>query len=202
MGLPRVFSKPGVPGVAEGTLVATSQGWRPIETLAPGDQIWTFDDGLQTLLGVKRRVVKPQKEGRRPNAPFVVIPADALGNERDIICTACAGILLECENAMDPMGEPYAVLPTSSLVGSCDVEPYEITRPIAVFTLQLSNEQAVYLDSGLPFHFLGLRNTETPRYDVLSADEAQDLLTEADVDELALREPYEEFFTQFFADRA
>lgn len=202
LGQPRVFSKPGVPGVAQGTLVGTSKGWWPIEELTPGDQIWTFDDGLQTLLGLKRRVVRPQANGGPANAPMVWIPKDALGNERDIICTATAGIMVECENARDPMGEPYAVLPASAFVGICDVTDYEVDAPLAFYTLQLNSEQAVYIDSGLPFHFGGLRPTRKSRYDVKSDDEADALLTDNDVDALALREPYEEFFTQYFADRA
>lgn len=202
MGKQRAFSNPGLPVIARGTLVATSTGWRPIELLSEGEEVWTFDDGLQRLLGVKRRVVPPHEHGARAGVPLVRIPARALGNERDIVCTATAGIMVECENASDPMGEPYAVLPASALVGVCDVSAYELEKPVAFYTLQLNKEQAVYLDSGLPFHFEGVNKTRKSRYDVKTTKQAEALLTDTDLNVLAFRKPYEEFFTQYVANRA
>lgn len=202
LGLPRAFPKPQQTEIAAGTLVATSRGWRAVDTLAAGDQIWTFDGGLQTLLGVRRRQMRSNTEQNTPADPLVCIPAYALGNERDIICAATAGLLLECENASDPMGEPYAVIPASALVGICDVAEYKAKEPVTLYTLQFRKEQAVYCDSGLPFHFAGMNRPKTPQYDVKSHDAARALMTDADVDALALREPYEEFFTDVHAERA
>lgn len=201
-GLSRVFSKTDSVGLAAGTLVATARGWQGVETLAVGDQVWTFDDGLQTLMGKKRRQLQPVADRRTDDKSLVRIPAYALGNERDIICDAHCGILLECQNAVDPMGEPYAVVPASALVGICGVTTYDLRITISVYALQFSQEQAVYCDSGLPFHCPGLQATKQSRYDVKTHTKAKALMTEADIDALAVREPYEDFFTELAADRA
>lgn len=73
-------SQLGPPCLTPGTLIATPQGARPVETLAPGDLVLTQDHGPQVLRWVGQR----QVAGRGDFAP-VRIAAGALGNTRDLL---------------------------------------------------------------------------------------------------------------------
>ncbi|MGC9420245.1 MAG: Hint domain-containing protein, partial [Rhodovulum sp.] len=41
-------------GFAAGTEIATTLGWRTVETLQPGDRVLTFDHGSQPVRAVQR----------------------------------------------------------------------------------------------------------------------------------------------------
>lgn len=64
----------------DGTLIATPDGPRPVETLRPGDLVTTLDHGPRVLRWIGRRTVA----GRGPAAP-VRIAAGTLGNDRDLV---------------------------------------------------------------------------------------------------------------------
>lgn len=103
-------SDPGViPCYATGTLIKTPTGPRAIETLRPGDRVWTLDSGPQEILWVSARAVALDR-GRDDDCP-ILIPAGALGSdqpERDLIVSpqhrilvggrgaAVAGVTTEC----------------------------------------------------------------------------------------------------------
>ncbi|MBI1220905.1 MAG: type I secretion protein [Rhodobacteraceae bacterium] len=70
----------GPPCFTPGTLIATPQGDRAVETLQPGDLVLTQDHGPQMLRWIGQR----QVIGRGDFAP-VRIAAGALGNRRDLL---------------------------------------------------------------------------------------------------------------------
>jgi Ca2+-binding RTX toxin-like protein len=63
----------------EGTLILTAGGEREIETLVPGDMVWTLDHGYQPLRWIGKTTV-PAKGRLAP----IVIEAGALGNRRTL----------------------------------------------------------------------------------------------------------------------
>ena len=67
-------------GLTEGTLIATAMGWRPVEAIAPGDLVLTFDRGLQPVRDVKRAIAW-LTPGPLPHAMCPLsVPPGALGN--------------------------------------------------------------------------------------------------------------------------
>jgi hypothetical protein len=44
-------------GLVAGTKVATTAGWAKVETIAEGQQVLTFDGGLQTVVAITRHVL-------------------------------------------------------------------------------------------------------------------------------------------------
>ncbi|MFP7570162.1 Hint domain-containing protein [Marivita sp. S2033] len=86
---------PGVPCFGEGTLIATEDGIRPVETLAPGDRVKTRDAGLQPLLGVRSVVVPARTNARWPDVRPVYIPAGVLGNTQSLVVSQNHRVLIE-----------------------------------------------------------------------------------------------------------
>jgi hypothetical protein len=188
-------------GLFEGTKIATGNGWQAVETLKAGDTVWTFDDGLQPVLDIKHRRLWSEPAEAQRLVPPLLVPAGALANEDDIFVMPSQGLLLECENASDKLGDPYAVVPMLALMGLCGIRAQVPENGLELFLLRFGEEQAVYIDGGLLFHVpvfnvttSGTAQNASKRYDVKTIKQTKELLTDLDLAELALREPYEDFF--------
>jgi hypothetical protein len=191
-------------GLFAGTLVRSEAGWCRVETLSPGDLVWTFDNGLQPLKHVRQQVPEAPKDSSNMALVVFQVPAGGLGNDEDLIFLPGAGLLLECENASDAMGDPFAVVPIDALSGVCGVEKTALADPMPIFVLTFEEEQAVYIDSGLLVHArISTAEAELvePRYDVKTVEEASDMLTDLDFAELALREADEDIFGEMASPR-
>lgn len=187
-------------GLIAGTMVASAQGWQPVETLKVGDRVHTFDNGMQPIIDIKRRVLW-EKEADRETQPWpVVIPEDALGNSHEMIFLPDQGVMLESENACDRMGDPYAIMPAQVLEGLCGIESAPAGHAMELVSLVFAAEEVVYIDGSMlvycPQQPSALEGFDVPApvYDVKSLDEAQDMLTDLDLAELALRETENEDF--------
>lgn len=68
-----------IPCFLEGTLIETSKGQRPVETLATGDLVLTQDRDYQPIRWINRRTLTAAELARRPNLRPVTIARGALG---------------------------------------------------------------------------------------------------------------------------
>ena len=66
----------GTGGLVKGTRVATELGWRPVDAVAAGDLVLTFDRGMQPVVAVRRRFLADLGAASWP----LSVPAGALGN--------------------------------------------------------------------------------------------------------------------------
>ena len=64
---------------AEGTLIETEEGLRPVEELGVGDRVLTLDNGYQEVRWINRREVTPLDLVLRPTLKPIRIPVGALG---------------------------------------------------------------------------------------------------------------------------
>ncbi|WP_243613304.1 Hint domain-containing protein [Shimia aestuarii] len=64
---------------AEGTMIETDQGLRPVEQLGVGDRVLTLDNGFQEVRWINMRALSPLDLVLRPNLKPIHIPAGALG---------------------------------------------------------------------------------------------------------------------------
>jgi len=191
-------------GLFSGTLVAVEDGWSPVETLTPGTRVWTFDNGLQTIAEIKARAFAEQGAGAGLWQDLFVVPAGGLSNEQDLLLLPDVGLLLECENAQDQFGDPFAVLPIAVLEGICGIKRGCEPQQRTLFQVRFEREEVVYIDSGILVHCPiadTMREQTSARYDVKTIHEGQKLLTDLDLAMLALREPDEDF-RMIFEDAA
>lgn len=139
-------------GLLAGGAIATAIGWRPVEALAAGDQVLTFDNGLMPLVEVRRETFLVADMMAPDSYATVVIPQDALGNSKELELLPDQGVLIESEAACDAQGDPFAVVPANALVGFRGITRGAAKKQIEVFTLIFEEEQVVYMQGAVLVH--------------------------------------------------
>ncbi|MGK7752300.1 MULTISPECIES: Hint domain-containing protein [unclassified Roseovarius] len=179
-------------GLISGTKVATGMGWRPVEAIAEGDRVLTFDGGLQTVTKVSRiRLWSGQDHCPRQFWPLEV-PAGALGNREVMRVLPGQNIMVESDAAEDLYGDPFTLIPAEAIEGLYGVARTPPDDDVEVLVLHFAADQVVFGEDGALFFCPGFADmidaafTEEPRpfYSVLSMDEARFLAVQIE-DEIA-----------------
>jgi len=165
-------------GLVAGTKVATRAGWTAIENVQAGQQILTFDGGLQTVLSVTRHVLMADMKSAA-SWPLNV-PAGALGNLEDMTILPHQPVVIECDLAEDLTGDPFALIPAASLEGYRGITCDRPSEWVEVIQLHFAQDEIVFANIGALF----LCRAETDLmsdigvsdYDVLDVSMADDLV--------------------------
>ena len=104
-------------GLVSGTKVATQIGWRPVEAVTAGDQVLTFDGGLQFVTGVTRQIIWTGGSQSDADTWPLHVPAGALGNREDMTLMPQQAVLVESDTAEAVFGDPFAMIPAAALDG-------------------------------------------------------------------------------------
>ena len=139
-------------GIAAGTLVATEQGWIPVEHLRPGMQALTFDNGAATVLDVKRQTLwrgtGPCPRGMWPLA----VPALVLGNRRVMLLLPDQNVMLESDLAEMLFGDPFALVPAAALDGYRGIARVCPHSAIDVVSVRFAEDQLIYANGAGVLH--------------------------------------------------
>lgn len=145
----------GTPGVASGlvagTRVATRMGWRPVEAIAVGDGVLTFDHGLQTVLEVRREAIWSGTTECPEHLWPLLVPANALGNLKETYLLPEQHVLVESDAAEDILGDPFAMLPAAALEGFRGIARKDPEDLIEVVTIQFRRDEVVFANIGALF---------------------------------------------------
>jgi hypothetical protein len=130
-------------GLLAGTLVATDEGWRPVEGIVAGDMVLTFDNGMQPVRAVHKIEIA------RANVPThkaftMFIPAGALGNRKDMLLMPSQEVIVESDRAEIDFGEPFVLIQTLLLDGYRGIRKTQIQRDLSVYMLTFDNEQILH----------------------------------------------------------
>jgi len=183
-------------GLMGGTKVATAMGWRPVEAIAEGDKVLTFDAGLQTITKVDRiRLWSGQDSCPRQFWPLEV-PAGALGNREAMRVLPGQNIMIESDAAEQLYGDPFTLIPAEAVEGLHGVDRTPPQYDIEVIILHFSADQVVFSESGTLFFcpastdIVQAAAMEEPRpfYSVLTMDEARFLAVQIE-EEVSLADP-------------
>lgn len=139
-------------GLLDGSLVATAMGWRPVEALAIGDLVMTFDNGLQPLVDLRRQTFYTDSMMAPEAYRSVLVPAGALGNAEDLELLPDQGVLIESDAACDAHGDPFAVIAAKNLEGYRGITRIAPRTRIEVITLVFAEEQVIYTGGGVLLH--------------------------------------------------
>ena len=174
-------------GLVAGTQVATSIGWRSVEAIAIGDEVLTFDRGMQPVRHVTRGLLW-RAEDSCPEALWPMkVPAGALGNLEEMVLLSEQSILVESDSADAMLGDPFALFNSIDLVGFRGIERVRPVGDIEVIQLQFDDDEIVFAAAGaLIFcpslkvvnmsELLSLR-PDAERYMALDRDTAEALIT-------------------------
>lgn len=137
-----------VTGLTSATMIATTRGWYPAGDLLPGDQVLSFDHGLQPIadLGWDRVAV------RTTPMHMIHIPANSLGNAQSLHVTQDQAILIESDIAQDVFDDPFVALRAADLVGYRDIARVPCRQAVELVTLYFRNPQMIYAQGGILLH--------------------------------------------------
>lgn len=135
-------------GIMEGTQIATPEGWRAVEAMAPGDHVLTFDGGPRRLISVSRDLLGGRGRPLPPGYWPLVVPAGAMGNTQPLRLLPEQTVMLESDMAEEALGDPFVLVRALALHGLAGVhreEPGQITE---VLRLVFEEDQVIYAQGG------------------------------------------------------
>lgn len=129
-------------GLLSGTQISTLEGWRPVETIEPGDVVVTFDNALQKVTQVHRVTIDTERLPQ--DKRFVLdVPATVLGNRADLTMLPAQEVLLETDLAESLYGDPFTLVPMHMLEGMRGISRRALDLPVPLFMLTFAQEQLV-----------------------------------------------------------
>lgn len=165
-------------GMVSGTKVATQTGWAKVESVTEGQQVLTFDGGLQTVVAVTRHVLMADLDCIA-SWPMVV-PSGALGNREDMTILPHQSVMIESDTADEMTGDPFAVIPAMALDGFRGITQSRPCEWVEIIQLHFAQDEIVFANIGALFMChaqVDLMSDAAPSpYDVLPFDVAQDLV--------------------------
>lgn len=136
-------------GILVGTRIASNMGWRPVEALAIGDQVLTFDAGMQTLTGIRRKVLW-DGTGDCPRALWPVhLAAGTCDLTAHVTVPAEQALMIESDVAEDETGDPFALVNAGVLSGFAGCGRVRPTQPVEIIELVFDDDQVIYAEGGL-----------------------------------------------------
>jgi hypothetical protein len=168
----------------QGTRVASSLGWRAVEALAVGDNVLTFDNGMQRIVEIRRETYHLAAPDSVADQWPVIVPRNALGHHDQLTLLADQGVLVESDAAADLYGDPFAVVPAAALVGLRGIFRAAPAQEMELISLGFEDDQVIYLDGGVLVHcpvmprsLRGFLAQTEKGYDLLSMEEGAFLAT-------------------------
>ncbi|MFP4404893.1 Hint domain-containing protein [Rhodosalinus sp.] len=147
-GTPQAASlpAPAQSGLIAGTLVETDRGWRPVEALRPGDEVQTFDGGLQRVLTVQREVVTGAEGG------LVLIPGGVLGATVPTELLPAQHVLLVHHAIEAAFDTPAVLVRAGQLVGLGGITRRPARARLRAIRPGLAEEEILWANDGLLLH--------------------------------------------------
>ena len=165
-------------GMVAGTKVATNAGWASVETIREGQQVLTFDGGLQTVIAVTRHSL--MADTHDISSWPLSVPAGALGNRADMTILPHQSVMIESDAAEDMTGDLFALIPGASLAGFCGISQERPSEWVDVIQLHFAQDEIVFANIGALFLCRAqvdlMSDAPATSYDVLSIEVAEDLI--------------------------
>ncbi|QFU07318.1 hypothetical protein PARPLA_01159 [Rhodobacteraceae bacterium THAF1] len=139
-------------GLAAGTKVATSIGWRPVEALIAGDKVLTFDAGLQKITRIDRALLWAEDTPCPRHLWPMEVPAHALGNHAPMRLLPEQCVILESDTAEEIFGSPFSMVPAAALEGFRGIARTEPRGMVEVVSICFAEDQVVFANVGALFH--------------------------------------------------
>ena len=139
-------------GLIAGTLVATEQGWQPVQDLQPGDRVVTFDNGMQRLKAVRVSTLWTAAAQAPRGLWPLRVPPRALGNRTEIVLLPEQVVLIESDAAETLYGDPFGMVAAGALDGYKGIERTPPAREMTVVTLEFTRDEVVYANGTTLVH--------------------------------------------------
>ena len=134
-------------GILAGSLVETEAGWRPVETLARGTCLATYDGGFRPVVRVERHPLWPAAGGE-----VIHVPGGALDTCAGFSLLPGQHVFIVSAVAEEVLGAEGALVPAAALAGHVGITRQRLARPAEVLSLHFAAEEIVYVNSGALIH--------------------------------------------------
>lgn len=159
-------------GLLAGSLVETEAGWLPVERLARGMRVATWDGGFCPLVRVERQHLWPAAE-----VEVIHVPGGALDTCTGFSVLPGALVFVASAVAEAVLGAEGALVPAASLAGHFGITRQRLSRPAEVLNLHFAAEEIVYVNSGALIHCAAAESeTGSGYFERLDADRAEAML--------------------------
>lgn len=146
-------------GLVSGTRIATGFGWRPVEAIAEGDLVMTFDHGLRPVTEVRRaRLWFGPARSPRAQLPLAV-PVGALGNSAALLLLPEQNVLVESDLAEEMFDDPFALIPAAALDGFRGIGREKPEGELEVVVLKFDTDEVIYANGTGLVHCSALDGT-------------------------------------------
>lgn len=171
----------GQGGFMAGTHVASNLGWRPVEALTVGDEVLTFDHGMQPVVELGRETLLLSEEPLDAMLCPLLVPRDALNNRVPMYLMPDQGVLIESDLVEDVQGDPFAIVPACALDGYRGIQRLHPGARMELIVPRFARDQVIYLEAGFLGYAPAQRDlvadpTGEELYSVLSHKDARDLV--------------------------
>lgn len=139
-------------GIVAGTKVASTLGWRPVEAIDVGDEVLTFDGGMQPVLDISREVLWRGTAACPKHLWPLRVPIGALGNQDPMFLLPDQNVLIESDTAEEVLGDPFALIPAQALEGVSGIRRVRPHQVLEVITLHFNRDEVVFANVGALFH--------------------------------------------------
>lgn len=128
-------------GLYASTLVQTAFGWQSIADLRAGDLVMTRDDGLVPITATHTELRKALWSVR--------LPADAIGNETELMLPPGQPVLIRTAYAMPFSGDDLGLVPATALEGWRGIAPHVPAHSEPIVQLRLPRSGILFAGPGL-----------------------------------------------------
>ena len=167
-------------GFLNGTKIATTSGWKPVERIAVGDLVRTLDHGFKEVRRISTSVVVIPAEERRSEYLPVFVPARAAYNGRPVWLMPEQGIALNLTRS-DFRASVCSVVSARLLNGVGRFMSQAPGSSFEVSSLFFDEDQVIFVEGGLqaycPSGLFNMRGTASgPGYDVADEETGTELV--------------------------
>lgn len=131
-------------GLVAGTHIATAMGWRPVEAIAVGDMVMTFDHGLRPVVAVSRSQLFAGRNTCPRHLMPLAVPEGALGNGAPMLLLPEQNVLVESDLAEAVFGDPFALIPAAALEGYRGISRITPHQRVEIVVLQFAEAEVIY----------------------------------------------------------
>lgn len=162
---PSFSVRPQVGGFLPGTCVETADGFVQVRNLRPGDEVQTFDGGLQKVRNIRHSVPRL--------TAMVHVPAGALGNETAQDMPSDALVTLDLDTADRLFGMPVVISKLINLIGFNGITT-ALPQSMARVHVDFDEEELIWAEGGMLMNTTS--ETDDMFYPLLSLSETRQLL--------------------------
>lgn len=141
----RLATGANLTGLIAGTLLETAAGWRPVEKLMQGDEVYTYDGGLRGIGRLERRFVDAAEAA--PDG-LVHVPGGILSNSEDLLVLPDQKLLIEtaAHGGVGTLVRAADLAGQGGIAWKRELGPIQIVRPV------FDDEEVLWANAGLLFH--------------------------------------------------